>query len=359
MKKILSLAIAAAMVAPAAAMAEASFYGSAHMVIQNTDDGTDDVWGVDTATASVGVKGSEDLGDGLKAIYQFEYEMNQDNGDGLSDNNQYIGLAGGFGTVLFGRHDTPLQMSQGSFDQFGSVAGDIKTVIPGEDGVDNVIAYVSPAMSGLTLVGAVVAGEEGDSVPDGTCSSTITNDEGVEVCLEENYTVAELTGLADHVSIAGLYSNGPIFASLAFNSYDLGSANEADPSLLRGTFIWNGGNWQAGAMYSSMETDGLLDLEDSDAFGVSGHLKVGSAGKVKAQYLVADSPVINASALGFTPEVNIAGGDSETTQISVGYEHALSKRTTLHAGYTTYEVEVENADNTEEDTLFVGMIHNF
>jgi predicted porin len=333
MKKILSLAIAAAMVAPAAAMAEASFYGSAHMIIQNSDYATYDVWSVDSATASVGIKGSEDLGDGLKAIYQFEFEMNQDNGDGLSDNNQYIGMAGGFGTVLAGRHDTPLQMTQGSFDQFGSVPGDIKTVLPGEDAADNVIAYVSPAMGGLTLIGAAVAGEEGDTAGSGS----------------------ELTGLADHTSIAGLYTNGPIFAALGYNAYDLGTADDANPSLIRGTLIYQADMFQVGGMFASMDLDGYGD--DANAYGVSGNVKVGASGKIKAQYLLGDTAVKYVS---ITPGVSYIGGDAnEVTQISVGYEHALSNRTTLHAGYTTFDVENEADDTVDVDTLFAGMSHSF
>jgi predicted porin len=321
MKKILSLAIAAALVAPAAAMAEATVYGKAHMIIANTDDGSDDVWSVDSIDSRVGIKGSEDLGDGLKAVYQFEFKINHDDDDGLGDRNQYLGLAGGFGTVLLGRHDTPLKMAQGKFDQFGDVAGDIKKVMPGEDRVDNVIAYVSPDMGGFSLVGATVAGEDTDN---------------------------DRTSLADAFSVAGLYNNGPIFASLAFNAYDLGSLSDADPSLLRGTFIWKGDRWQAGAMFASTDMDGLMD--DADAVGVSGHIKVGSSGKIKAQYLVGDTPIDK------TYGVKLIGGDeNEVTQASVGYEHALSKRTTLHAGYTAYEED----DGDETDTLFAGMIHKF
>jgi predicted porin len=336
MKKILSLAIAAALVAPAAAMAEAKVYGKAHMLIANTDDGTDDVWSVDSIDSRVGVKGSEDLGDGLKAVYQFEFKINHDDGDGLGDRNQYLGLAGGFGTVLLGRHDTPLKMSQGKFDQFGDVPGDIKGVIPGEDRVDNVIAYVSPDMGGFSLVGAAVSGEEGDSASGNT----------------------QLTGLFDHISLAGLYSNGPIFASLALNSYDLGGYN-IEPSLMRGTFIWKGGMWQAGAMFSSFDFDGAA--EDADAFGVSGNVKVGANGKFKLQYLTGDAPVTKVSKVGsisLEPNVKVPDGTTgnDVTQISVGYEHALSKRTKLHVGYTTYE---EDQTNEEEDTFFGGMIHKF
>jgi predicted porin len=339
MKKILSLAIAAALFAPVAALADATVYGKAHLLVQNTDiddpsssADSGDVWSVDSIDSRIGVKGSEDLGDGLKAVYQFEFKVNLDDGSGLGDRNQYLGLAGGFGTVLLGRHDTPLKLAQGKFDQFGDVAGDIKTVMPGEDRVDNVIAYVSPDMGGLSLVGALVAGEQGDG---GDLGDSET-----------------LTGLTDHISLAGLYSNGPIFASLAYNSYDLGTAADADPSLLRGTFVWKGGMWQAGVMFASMDMDGMMD--DSDAVGVSGHVKVGSSGKFKAQYLVGDTPVFKAP---ISPSVKVAGGaENEVTQMSVGYEHAMSKRTKLHAGYTIYE---EDQSQYEETALFGGLVHKF
>ncbi|MEW8508088.1 MAG: porin [Candidatus Thiodiazotropha sp.] len=154
------LTLAAALVAPVAALADATVYGKAHMVVQNAseDDGTEDVdvWSADSIDSRVGVKGKEDLDGGLKAVCQFEFKVNLDDGDALGDRNRFGGLAGGFGTVPLGRHDTPFKMSQGKFDQFGDVAGDIKSVIPGEDRVGNVIAYVSPSMGGLSIVGALV-----------------------------------------------------------------------------------------------------------------------------------------------------------------------------------------------------------
>ncbi|MEW8561938.1 MAG: porin [Candidatus Thiodiazotropha sp.] len=333
MKKILSLAIAAALVAPVAAMADATVYGKAHMVIQNTseDDGTDDVdvWSVDSIDSRVGVKGSEDLGGGLKAVYQFEFKVNLDDGSGLGDRNQFVGLAGGFGTVLLGRHDTPLKMSQGKFDQFGDVAGDIKSVIPGEDRLDNVIAYVSPSMGGLSIIGALVSGELGDGAG------------------------GELDGPADHISIAGLYKNGPIFASLAYNSYDLGIVADADPSLLRGTLIYKAGMWQAGVMFSSLDLDDAG--EDADAYGVSGNVKVGGSGKIKAQFLSGDAPVASAP---ISPGVKVTDGTegNDVTQWSLGYEHGLSKRTKVHVGYTLYE---EDESDYEETAFFGGLIHKF
>lgn len=336
MKKVLSLAIAAALVAPAAVMADATLFGKAHFIIENVDDGDQDVWGVDSIQSRVGVKGSEDLGGGLKALYHFEFKVHNDDGaDGLGDRNQFIGLSGGFGTALLGTHDTPMKMSQGKFDEFGDLPnGDLANVIPGDDRLENVIAYVSPAMGGLTFVGALVPGERGD---------------------------LDLDGIADHISLAGLYSNGPLFASLAYNSYDLGSAVDAEPSLLRATAVWNGGMWQAGVMFASMDLD-LDGVDDPDYLGLSGHVKVGGAGKIKAQYLMGDSTNGGVTALvpGFSPNVNVgmpvADPENEVTQFSVGYEHAMSKRTVAHVGFTSYK---EDETDVESDAFFAGLIHNF
>ncbi|MEW8585270.1 MAG: porin, partial [Candidatus Thiodiazotropha sp.] len=180
-----------------------------------------------------------------------------------------------------------------------------------------------------SIVGALVSGELGDGAG------------------------GELDGPADHISIAGLYKNGPIFASLAYNTYDLGIVADADPSLLRGTLIYKGGMWQAGVMFSSLDLDDAG--EDADAFGVSGNVKVGGSGKIKAQYLAGDAPIGKAP---ISPGVKITDGTegNDVTQWSLGYEHAMSKKTKLHVGYTLYE---EDESDYEETAFFGGLIHKF
>jgi predicted porin len=358
MKKVLPLAIAAALVAPAAAMADATVFGKVHMIVQDYDNGSDSVWSTDSVFSRVGVKGSEDLGDGLKAVYHLEFGVNPDASGGLSNRNQFVGLAGGFGTFLAGRHDTPLKMSQGKFDEFGDLPwGDITRVMPGEDRLGNVLAYVSPNLSGLTIVGAAVAGERGDN---------------------QSAANSDLTGLFDHYSIAGLYSNGPIFASLAYNGYDTGNLHVSDPSttpatdvdlsgyspsILRATFVWDGGNWQAGAMYSKMSTDDLSG-DDVTSWGLSGHFMVTANDKVKAQYLSGDAPVYKVSDLldqadlvgSFSPDINITGGDDQVDMWSIGYEHAFSKRTYVHVGYTSYS---QDSIADDQSAFFGGLVHSF
>jgi predicted porin len=365
MKKLLPLAIAAAMAAPAAAMADATVYGKIHAAYDitdtsiNWDDDIDQIY-KDTVTrlnshnSRVGIKGSEDLGNGLKAIYQLEFAVDiAEDGEGglVKGRNQFVGLAGGFGTVLVGRHDTPLKMSQGKFDLFNDTYADMKRVIPGEDRLGNVGAYVSPDFAGFTFVGAMVAGEEGDA------DAAIY--QGVD---------PDLTGIADHFSLAGMYNNGPFYGALAYNGYDLG-AWDANPSMWRATFVFKTDMFQVGALWSTTDFD-ISGVSDSDAWGLSGAFNFGSAHSIKAQYLNGDGPVagigdqlrvISAATLGvplgFSPNVNVPLlVEDETTQWTVGYEYGFSKRTSLYALYNSFEID---SIDDEEGTVSLGMVHSF
>jgi predicted porin len=205
-KKILSLAVAAAMVAPGAAMAEAILYGKLNVsldyanvknvVLPNTssrrcqrqrdprrqrqpDPGqncsrvrTSDGWGMsngyipgENRASRIGVKGSEDLGNGLKAIYQVELGVNLNdtnnnvlsNSDSITYRNTFIGLAGDWGTFLAGRHDTPMKISTGKLDLFSDTMADYNGTVGFRDlRADNVVAYISPSLAGFQLMGAII-----------------------------------------------------------------------------------------------------------------------------------------------------------------------------------------------------------
>jgi len=173
-KNIIALAIASAFIAPAA-MAEApTVYGSLNLNINATDDKDASV---NSTVSRIGVKGSEDLGDGLKAVYKVEWEMtdvaDNDGKTPFSARNQYLGLAGGFGMVMMGRHDTPFKMSQPS-DLFndgaadlGKFAGDV-AVKGGEVRSGDVLAYASPSFSGVKIVAAQVMGADEADTDDAT-----------------------------------------------------------------------------------------------------------------------------------------------------------------------------------------------
>jgi len=359
MKKLLPLAIAAALAVPAAAMADATVYGKIHAAYDFTDqqiswsDENDDIdWfsfddtvaQLNSHNSRVGIKGSEDLGNGLKAIYKLEFAVDiAEDGEGglVKGRNQYVGLAGGFGTLLVGRHDTPLKMSQGKFDVFNDTYADMKRVIPGEDRLGNVGAYISPDWAGFTFAGAMVAGEEGDKAKARAL--------GVD---------PDLTSVADHYSLAGLYNNGPFYGALAYNGYDLG-VYDANPSMWRATFVFQTDMYQVGALWSTTDHD-TSGVSDSDAWGLSGAFTFAGAHTIKAEYLEGDNPVRGINdilANGFSPDVLVpVPGDDKAKQWTIGYDFSFSKRTTLYALYNNYEID---SIKDEEGTVSIGMIHDF
>jgi predicted porin len=152
-----------------------------------------------------GLKGSEDLGNGLKAIYQIELGFNfgdqnipgGSNG-GISIRNSFVGLAGGFGTALVGRHDTPMKISTGKLDLFSDTVADYNGTVGFTDyRTDNTIAYISPSFSGFSFMGAIVAPGGG------------TAGEGLNINSDS---------LAGAYSLAAIYNNGPFYASAAYES---------------------------------------------------------------------------------------------------------------------------------------------
>ena len=110
-----------------------------------------------------------------------------------------------FGTALLGTHDTPYKISTGSLDPFADTFGDYNAVIDSTHDARsaNVIAYISPSMSGFTVAAAYVTDFATDNLPDTTHYGT-------------GATATEKKQAA--VSVAGMYSAGPLYASLAYQS---------------------------------------------------------------------------------------------------------------------------------------------
>ncbi len=248
-KRLITLAVAAALVAPTAAMADAILYGKLHVSIDYADvtnaiapaygfarDADNNVildangnpslvvvhpgvdfkgWGVskgngyipgESRANRIGVKGSEDLGNGLKAIYQVELgvslrDTNNDldsGADAITMRNSFVGLAGDWGTFLVGRHDTPLKISTGPLDLFADTMADYNGTVGFQDiRADNAIAYISPSWGGFQLALATVAGG----------GATATGDRNINS-----------DSISEAYSLAGIYKNGPFYASAAYES---------------------------------------------------------------------------------------------------------------------------------------------
>ena len=134
-QKLIALAIASALSAPAFAdNANVTVYGKAFMTFEQYDAGTTGSTSqmrVNTNASRFGVKGDEDLGEGLKAVYQFEVEMDADGnaGNGLGKTrNSGAGLKGDFGQVMLGIWDSPFKVAHNAIEHLLSVIDQIDLV---------------------------------------------------------------------------------------------------------------------------------------------------------------------------------------------------------------------------------------
>ena len=184
-KTIISLAIAAGMATSGAALAEATVFGNAHISLNQLGDEIYDTGAViasdkmfmSSNTSAIGVKGSEDLGDGMKALFFMEWQVDMANRNGtgsdivngkdssaaLTDRDQWVGLKGGMGTVKFGTMSNNYKQMGGKVDPFYRTLAEGRGLLnmqsglhggAGEDGgrSTNTVQYSSPKMGGMQLV---------------------------------------------------------------------------------------------------------------------------------------------------------------------------------------------------------------
>jgi len=154
MKKtaILATAVATALMAGAAA-AESSVYGNIRLNVQSQDQ-----LAMESGKLIVGFKGSEDLGNGMAAIYHIEMEHdradNETAGQTWSNDLSFVGLKGDFGQVTLGVQDDAAGFACGATDIFISYTGEVCGAAASNGPLDNAIVYAN-TFGDLTFVGGI------------------------------------------------------------------------------------------------------------------------------------------------------------------------------------------------------------
>ena len=372
-KKLLSMAVAAAMVAPTAAMAEAVLYGKLHMSIDWADvENGFEGWGVNGGAGvpgegranRIGVKGSEDLGNGMKAIYQVEFgvKMTEESttgnaasgsNDSITMRNSFVGLTGGWGTFVVGRNDTPMKTSTGKLDLFADTMADYNGTVGFDDvRADNAIAYVSPNLAGFQLAAAVHAGG----------ASTAGYGENLNS-----------DSLAEAYSIAGIYSNGPFYASLAYES--LGSELYMDTATSDDKFARNYidddyTKWRVGLGLMDWNGFTLTGIYEEQSNLPAGQISQLATEKLKLWQIQAGYSFGNSMVKAMYGSGDRDGRFDEVNSISdvrdsiegdyytwaIAFDHNLSKRTKAYVVYTQVD---DDRPSSDWDGFSVGMIHNF
>ncbi|MBI3223133.1 MAG: porin [Nitrosomonadales bacterium] len=334
-KKLIAAAIATTLAAPAFAdTANVNVYGVANVsydIVNNGNGPTPATQGISTGkvssnTSRIGLKGAEDLGEGLSAIWQVESLINLDgtpasatnSANLLGSRNTYAGLkSDSIGTVLLGRHDTPYKLATRKLDAFadniadsraltGGVAG--KSAVAAFDGRQtDIVAYFSPAINGFTGSAAYVAGAE---------SAT---------------TSAQTKGSA--WSLAGIYDLAPLYASLAYEVHNFGTNGSGTISAATALAGSKESATKLGLGYTLDAFNvGFAYEKTSDNTGAANTNQFGhSAYYLSGKYSFGNDAV----KVAYTKQGNVKGvASTGAKQITLGYDHGLSKRTTLYGLYT-------------------------
>lgn len=342
-KKIIALAIAAAFSAPA--FAEVTVYGQIHASLDvnsgnaaevapvGTTPGTGTKNGLNITTNSsrLGFKGAEDLAGGLKGVFQFETEILPGASTPFgSERDSYIGVAGGFGTVIAGRLPLANQWANDS-NFFGAKVGDVATFTRGGFGgssllavpsrIDRAVAYVSPSLGGVTVLAAYVPNTQQSL---GLAQDTLNKT--ASFTLRGSYDSNGIFGAASYASIAGISGAATVanakdakitILSLA-GGYDFGMAK------VRAQLVNTDANKEAVAAVST-----TLTSAKQTVISVGGAIKVSEDGTVNLQIAKAQAVKL----AGSSTVVNDSTKDSDATLLAVGYDQALSKNTTLYVAF--------------------------
>jgi len=172
-KKLIALAVASACVAPAAMAQTANpvtLYGRVHVTLESVEaKGNTNAFSrrtrVEDQASLLGVRGTEDLGGGLKVWFQLETAFRPDsNNSTFAARNSGVGFMGGWGTIGMGRWDTPFKVVTGDVDPFGDVTIAGITQANNDQGnfdrrEQNVIQYWTPTWGGFAARFSYTANE--------------------------------------------------------------------------------------------------------------------------------------------------------------------------------------------------------
>jgi predicted porin len=319
-KSLIALALVAAAPVAFAATSNVEVYGAARLSIDSASGGKG--YSVNDQSSRVGIKGSEDLGGGLAAIWQWESQMNGLDATtvGTTQRNTFVGVKGAFGTALAGVHDTPYKLG-GSADLFGDTSADAQKAtvgIIGRNGMDtrsnNAIAYISPDYAGFHVGVAVIADEAGS------------------------------TGSAHAATSAVLvYANGPLKATYGREEYKNGRVGD------KFNVAYKIGDIGLGATYE--KSNSALDADKDTAYLVSASYGMGPI-TLAAQY----GNFNDKNDVANTISTNVQAG-VDVKRTTIGAIYALSKRTNTYVAYNADKTSATTDVDTKTWTL--GLNHSF
>lgn len=306
----------------------------------------------DMMTSFIGFAGTEELGGGLKAEFALETFIGGDTGANLTNQagqfwsrTSWVGISGGFGKIALGQYDTPLFTAGLSYNPFGSsmtysptmrhfynlgstASSKLTNLSQTDTGWVNSITYETPVVSGFSGIVQFSPKESAKST-DSNSYTLGASYNGGPLSLMAVYVDA---GVSPKVSSSASASAYPTeFRAANFNaSYDFG-ALKAFAQYTRFKYYDT----------APLSVGSLTDVTKANVWQLGVSVPVTASGTVLASYGAAKYKEV--------------GDDASDKILSLGYDHALSKRTSLYAAFTSEKL----SDVKGGRALALGVKHNF
>jgi len=366
-KSLLAAALLGAFAGVAQAQTAVQIYGNIDAGVSKTTDQTLAIG--KRAANTLGFKGTEDLGNGLKALFQLEIRYEPDTGTvenntrPLFQGQSRVGLQGDFGMVRLGRGLTPFQEIVGSFEPWHglptpvgfytdiSVAGfNTEPLASGTNAfgaggnnnrISNAVFYNSPVVSGFQVNASWASKEASGS------STAIT---GVGPGTTSYAAGAQAS--ANPISVAATYNNGPAAAMIAYERNAIESK------------VWSvAGSFSVTPELKLMATYSRQNQEHTNSYRPT--IK---GAEIGATYAVGPGKLLAGFGMK-QQEENFRQHDLFTRQFSLGYEYSLSKRTYLYIDASrkkdvfSFSTQPANygqvTSGVSRNTYDVGLNHSF
>lgn len=338
-KKIIALALAA-LAGSAFAQSNVTVYGRVDYGYMNRggdingvkqDNRNEFASGI-AGGSRLGFKGVEDLGNGLKAIFELEYGIGVDSNTGpATARHQYVGLTGNFGTAVGGYLDGVRYGIFNKYDAFaGGTVGNFTQMTAQVDRAMNAIAYISPNFGGVTATLAY-ATNIGTSNP-----LNLAAQEGARNAVAGSGNDGD-AGLA---TVMLNYANGPLDLTADWERVSFKSGGTGTAAVLDDVTVYTlAGSYDFGvvkvrALYDNLKAEARAggDVSDVNSWFVSATAPLGAKAVLKATY-------------GQTKD-DLVSGDNKAKKYAIGVDYNLSKRTYVYADFG----KISNGSNT-----FIGI----
>ena len=341
-KKLIAVAVAGALGAPALALAQAStvqVYGKLILEYGYANQGTGKP-NIDMlqapAGSSLGFKGEEKLGGGLSAWFQCENSADPrgDSAAGFCTRNSAIGMKGGFGSVYIGKWDTPMKRV--------FLRGEVGTEDTGLFGVADYLAGGSTGAAAGGVAGRTLwERRQHDSVNYDTPNFSGFQGHFAYSASNATATTSASTSAKPRIwSVAALYDNGPLALGLGYERHNefgaVGGSQDDHAWVFSGSYTFMG-KVKVGGSYNKQDYDlGAGVSVDKKAWMLGVDWNISGPHNLFANYATADDVSGTAGAtpgLATTGVIPAAGPNTGVKKWGVGYQHKFSKRTDGKLGY--------------------------